>query len=259
MPVLGVSEPPRQVGWASTVTDPVPAEVSARWLSDWCALCRCGRKGQIPYIHLPSYFEPRTANFTMYFAEVITSSTRAFEAEVYREAESPAFGSWVRVRHASGVELFGLVSHVEIGSVEPNRRAVAFGKTPDELRREMPQVLELLRTTFRAQVLAYRDTRGTLRQTLPPHPPGIHDFVAACTAEDICGLHRPFDYLRTLARNPDPAVPVDELLVAVLQQLYQAYDGGPDGTEALVEAGRVLSRLLHDDHERLQSILRRAS
>ena len=37
--------------------------------------------------------------------------------------------------------LFGLVSHVEIGSYEPQRRAVALNKTQDQLQREMPHVM----------------------------------------------------------------------------------------------------------------------
>lgn len=191
-------------------------------------------------------------------AEVIDSNTRSFLAEVYRDEEPPAFGSWVRVPNTDGLVLYGLVSHVEIGSYEPNRRAVAFGRTEDELRRELPQVMELLRTTFRAQVVAYRSTDGILRQTLPPQPAGIHRFVEACTNDDVCALGAPYDYLRTLVRNPDPAVPVDELLVATLGGIYEAHHGGPDGQRALIAAGRVLSRLLDDDHERLESILRRA-
>lgn len=191
-------------------------------------------------------------------AETIESSTRALTAEVYREAEAPAFGSWVQVRHANGLLLYGLVSHVEIGSYEPNRRAVAFGRTEEELRREMPQVMELLRTTFRAQVLAYRDADGTVRQTLPPHPAPLHSFITACAPDHIRALGAPYDFLRTLLRNPDPAVPVDELVVAVLGQVYRAHDGGPEGQRAVVDAGRALGRLLNDDHERLQSILRRA-
>ncbi len=191
-------------------------------------------------------------------AEVIESSTRAFTAEVYREAEPPAFGAWVRVPHPSGIVLFGLVSHVEISSFEPNRRAVAFGLAEEELRRERPQVLELLRTTFRAQVVAYRDAAGRVRQTLPPQPAGVHGFVYPCASDDVCALGAPYDYLRTLLRNPDPAVPVDDLLVAALGQIYAAHRGGPDGRQALIDAGRALSRLLNDDHERLQSVLRRA-
>lgn len=191
-------------------------------------------------------------------AEVIESSTRAFTAEVYREADAPAFGQWVRVRMPDGATLYALVSHVEIGSVEPGRQAVALGLTPDELAAEMPHVLELLRTTFRAQVLAYEDARGALRQTLPPHPAGIHAFVTCCDADLVQRLAAPFDFLRTLLRNPDPAVPVDDLVVAALRQLYAAHGGGPDGQAAMIQAGRALSRLVGDDHERLQSVLRRA-
>lgn len=192
-------------------------------------------------------------------AEVIASSTRAFEAEVYRDAEPPAFGSWVYVEQPGGTTLYGLVSHVEIGSLEPNRRAVAYGMSEEELRREMPQVAELLRTTFRAQVLAYGNSQGEVRQTLPPQPAGIHAFVEACSMEQCRKLGAPFDYLRTLVQSPDPSVPVDDLLVAVLTRIYEAHGGRHGGQEMLVEAGRVLSRLLNDDHERLQSILRRVS
>lgn len=190
-------------------------------------------------------------------AEVIESSTRAFLAEVYREAAPPAFGQWVEVRRQDGAVLYGLVSHVEVGSYDPHRRAIAFGKTEDELRREMPQVMELLRTTFRAQVIAHTDARDVLRQTLPPHPAGIHDFVYACPPDTVRRLGRPYDFLRTLVRNPDPEVPIDDLVVAVLTHVYEAHGGRHGGADELVQAGRALSRLLNDDHERLQSILRR--
>ena len=190
-------------------------------------------------------------------AEIIESSTQAFLAEVYREAEPPAFGQWVQVSLKDGVALYGLVSHVEIASYDPHRRAIAFGKTEDELRREMPQVMELLRTTFRAQVIAYRDAHNTIRQTLPPHPAGIHDFVYACSSDEVRRLGQPYDFLRTLVRNPDPFVPIDDLVVAVLTNVYQAHGGRHGGERELVAAGRALSRLLNDDHERLQSIIRR--
>ena len=190
-------------------------------------------------------------------AEVIESSTRQFLADVYREAEPPAFGTWVRVPHARGITLFGLVSHVEITSMEPNRRARALGMTPEELRREYPQIPDLLTTTLRAQVIAYEDASGTVRQTLPPHPADVHDFVYPCTPEYVERLGRPYDFLRTLVRNPDPSVPVDDLLVAVLTNLHDAHGGRHGGEKALIDAGRALSRLLDDDHERLHSILRR--
>lgn len=187
-------------------------------------------------------------------AEIIESSTRAFVAEVHDGAEAPDFGAWVEVQQDERT-LYGLVSHVEIGSYEPGRRARAFGMDREQLQRERPQVMELLRTTFRAQILAFRDPSGTVRQTLAPRPPGIHAFVHGCAPETITTLGGAYDFLRTLVQNPDPAVPTDDLLVAVLRQIRDAH--GPAGEDELVAAGRALSRLLDDDHERLQSILRR--
>jgi hypothetical protein len=192
-------------------------------------------------------------------AEVIESSTRQFTAEVHRDADAPAFGTWVAVEHANGTVLYGLVSHVEHGSYETSRQPVALGKTKEELAAEYPQVQELLRTTFRAQVLACADAEGTIRQTLPPHPADIHDFVRPCPPEEVQDLGAPYDYMRTLVQSPDPAVPVDDLLVAALRQVRTAHGGDHGNDDALVEAGRALSRLLDDDHERLQSILRRVT
>ena len=200
-------------------------------------------------------------------AEVIASSTREVVAEGYDGAEVPAFGSWVEVETESGAVLYGLVSHAETGSIEPGRQAVALGASYDRdtLRREMPQLLALIRTVVRVQILAFWDgetRRGgepAVRQTLPPRPAALHDRVHACGDETVARFGAPFDYVRTLARNPDPAVPADDLLAAALGGLYRAYGQGEAGRRVLVEAGRALARLLDDDHERLQSILRRVA
>ena len=115
----------------------------------------------------------------------------------------------------------------------------------------------LLRTTARARMLACRGPDGDIRQTLPPQPPDIHDFVTPCTDPEVRAFAAPYDFLRTLVEHPDPDVPVDDLLVAVLRGIHAAHGGEEGGREPVVRAGRALSRLLDDDHERLQSILRR--
>jgi hypothetical protein len=196
------------------------------------------------------------------FAEVIESSTRHFVAEVLREEDAPDFGAWTEVALGNGTTLYAVVAHVETGSVEPGRRAIALGMDRPTLRREMPQVLELIRTTFRAQVLAHRDDRGEIHQMLPPRPAALHDMVRPCSDDTVCELGDPrggFDYLRTLVRHPEQGIPTDDLLVALLRRTNRAYGAGGEGKRALVHAGRALSRLLDDDHERLQSILRRVT
>ena len=199
------------------------------------------------------------------FGEVIASSTREIVAEVHEGAAVPAFGSWVQVEAADGAVLYGLVSHAETGAIEPGRQAVALGASYDRetLRREMPQLAALIRTVVRAQVLAYwdvhsrRDGAPVVRQTLPPRPPELHDRVSPAPPQAIARLGAPFDVLRTLARHPDPAVPADDLLAAALRGYYDASGRGADGEAVLVAAGTALATLLNDDHERLQSILRR--
>lgn len=197
-------------------------------------------------------------------AEVIESSTRHVVAEVRRNAEAPEFGAWVEIPLEDGTVLYAVVSHVEVGSVEPGRRASALGLDRDELRREMPQVMALVRTTFRAQVLAFREAPrtdgrpGALRQTLPPRPAALHDGVRSCTDEAVCALTAPYDYFRPLIRQPEAGIPIDDLLAALLRRTYRAHGEGVEGRRAVVEAGKALARLLDDDHERLQSILRRA-
>ncbi len=190
-------------------------------------------------------------------AEVIESSTRQFTAEVYDDDAAPAFGTWVRVNGRDENQVYGLISHVEIGSYDGNRQAVALGASEEDRQREWPMVQELLRTTVRAQILAFRDTDGRVRQTLPAQPPSIHAFVYSGTADLIQDLGAPYDFLRTLVTQPDEQLPVDDLLVAVLRQIYDAHGGENGGRPHLVQAGRTLARLLDDDHERLQSILRR--
>lgn len=191
-------------------------------------------------------------------AEVIASSTRSVEAEVYEQAPDIAFGTWVEIAGPGGTRLFGLVSHVAIGSLDPSRRIRAYGLTPEELASERPHVPGLIVTTLHAQLLCH--ARGDqVRQTLPPFPAPIHHPVRLAQPADVRALGAPFDYLRTLALTPDPNVPVDELLVAALRAQADVYPVQRDKETVLVAAAQTLSRLLRDDHERLGSILRRAT
>lgn len=191
--------------------------------------------------------------------EVLESNTSTLKAQVPRDVAAPAFGAWIKVPQKDGQVVYGVVSMVEQGSLMPSRRATALGKTNDELVREMPHVFELLRTSFTAQIVAYPEPAGRIRQTLPPYPVAIHEFVEACTPQELRALETPLDFLRTLVQRGDAGAPMDDLLVALLRQLYEAHktEREEEAYRLLVDAGRTLSRLFADDHERLQAILRR--
>ncbi len=190
-------------------------------------------------------------------AEVIASSTAVFTAEVYSDSRLPALGQWVRVKPVEGIEAYGIVSYVEMVPFDESRSAVALGRSPDELQRELPQVMELLRTMMRVQMVAHREGGGAVRQTLPPYPPRIHSPVLECPTETIRQIARPFDFLRVLLISAETPAFTDDLLVAVLSGLQRVHEGGD--SQVIVEAGKALSRLLRDDTERLQSILRRVA
>ena len=192
-------------------------------------------------------------------AEVIASNTRSFKAELAKTQEVPALGTWLQCSSNEGQWIFGVVSLVEQGSVEPNRQPVALGRTRDELQKEFPHISELLRTVITVQVLAYTGPEGMIVQGLPAQPARLHDFVHLCERETLIKLGAPYDFLRILIGYAEPSTPVDDMLVNILKQLQTCHAQSSEGYKHVVQAGRALGRLLRDDHERLQSILRRVS
>ena len=191
-------------------------------------------------------------------AEVIASSSSLFTAEVYRDSPVPTLGQWVHVAPAENLEAYGIVSFVEMVPFDDGRNAVALGRSADELRREMPHVLELLRTVISVQMVAFRrNVDATVRQTLPPLPPRIHTPVHLCNGEELQQIAPPYDFLRVLLKSSEKPALLDDLLVAVLSGLSATPWNGSQ--ESLVEAGKMLSRLMKDDSDRLQSILRRVT
>lgn len=185
-----------------------------------------------------------------YIAEVIESSTTEFVAQTRKLHGSPPFGAFVKAG-ASPASL-AMIYNISTGSADLNRRPVAYGKTEDELRKEQPQIFELLRTEIRAKIIGYADDYG-VQQLLPPQPPRLHSFVFVCTPEEVQTFTRQFDYFRTLLGVGGTLS--DELLIAAIQQTCGCQ---PESSyTCLIRAGKELSRLLRDDYDRLESILRR--
>ncbi len=189
--------------------------------------------------------------------EIVESNTVTFVAEAIKDVEAPAFGSWVEIATERGEIVYGVVSLIEYGSVIPGRRASALGMSREALRLEMPQVKELLRVSFHGRIVGYRSPSAEeVIQALPPHPAGIHDFVRPCSAETLLLFGPPYDFLRLLIEGSDRSIPGDELLVAVLAHMGERYHRD-ENQRFLTGAGRVLSRLLSDEPDRLRTILRR--
>ncbi len=187
-----------------------------------------------------------------YIAEVIASSTTEFTAQTRELHGSPPFGSFVKV----GTEPMSMAMVCEIitGSTELNRRPVAYGKTEEELREEQPQIFELLRTEIQAKIVGYADENG-MKQLITPQPPKLHSFVYVCSSEEIQEFTQRMDFFRTLVGIGGTLS--DELLIAAIQQTCLSH---PQSARCcLIRAGKELSRLLKDDYDRLESILKRVA
>ncbi len=182
--------------------------------------------------------------------EIVEASTTRLRAVAPRTFEAPAFGSFVRTTDGRRTT-FGVVSHVEHASIDPSRRAIPLGRSWEELEREQPQVRELLTTEFEAICVAFEEGDG-VHAFLPPLPPRVHDFVEACTPQEIVELTDDLGFVRTLGACGLPVV--GELLAASIRAAA-AHRSDPHGF--VVRAGREVADLFRQDHEQAMAIIRR--
>lgn len=185
-------------------------------------------------------------------AEVVECGSIEITAQCYRLHDPPPLGSLVRV--ASGHRsVYAIVFQICTQSLDPNRVPTAYGKTEEELRREQPQIFELMRTQIRAFLVGYREELQAIRQVLPPQPPRIHSFVYHCSPEEVREFASSLDFLRILFAAARP--PVDELIIAACRWVILAHGGNQDYA---IRVGKELCQLLRSDYDRLKSVLRRA-
>ncbi len=191
-----------------------------------------------------------------HLAEVVATSTTEFLAQCL-EPENldfplmPAFGSWVKSQQDENSKIiaYGVVYHATTAPIDSVHRAVALGLSLKELREQQPQIFAMLRSEIKVVLLGFGSV-GSIYQHLPAQPPQIHQAVYACEAEEIENFTDELNFLRTLVQMTN--APVDELIAAVLRNVYQVRKCDRNW---LVQAGRKLSLLLKDDYDRLGAIL----
>ena len=180
--------------------------------------------------------------------ELILSTTTRFTAQCPSEDAAPALGGFVMVEIPPGAAL-AVVAEVRAASFDAHRRPQAYGLDADELYRQQPQLRELLVTEFDACLIGHNPGDGW-RQLLPPRPPRLHGFVFPAPPAAVAVVTAAGDWLRTLST----AELSDDALAAAIRDSATAHPG--DG-RYLIRTGQALARLLGDDYDRLQALLRR--
>jgi len=186
--------------------------------------------------------------------EVIQASTTDFVAQCYELYQIPPLGSLVKTKDQQ-LELYGIVCNAATTSLEPGRRPIARGKdetTEEEIYRQSPQLLKLLKSEFGAVVVGHKQG-DKLYHYLPPTPAKIHSFVYHCPPGEIKEFGQSFDFLNILI-NASLPVSTEELVAATLRQMSQAYE---DRRTFLVAAGKELALRLSGDLSQLKAILGR--
>ena len=191
--------------------------------------------------------------------EIVSSNTSSFTAQCLKEDSStltlpqaPYFGSFVIAKSEEiGFDIIAVVFDISSGSIDSVHRPTAMNLTRAELRFQQPQIFDLLKTDFSAITVGYLKD-GKIYQSVPPHPPQIHDFVYSCTNNQVKEITDNLDYIRTLLNSGSNMC--EDIIEANLRFSYLARGNNRD---FLISAGRELSNLLKDNYDRLSAILRR--
>lgn len=160
---------------------------------------------------------------TIHFAEVIESCLDHYTAQCWQWNQFPSFGSLVYVQDATKI-IFGIVSHIQTGSMDPTRTPFPYQKTEAELQAEQPQIFEFLKTTFTVQIVGYEEREEGSSDTkiyhvLPPTPCKIHAFIAQADQIIKTRFFTGSEFLHLLFAFSNNIPNLDELLLAIIKQL----------------------------------------
>jgi hypothetical protein len=184
---------------------------------------------------------------------VLRASTRSFVVgcEVLLP-DIPAFGSFVRAEGVKpGSAIYGLIHDVNVADDLFTRHFI-HRNVPEEVVQDQRKNRQV---PIEVGVLAIGCRDGeSIHHRLPAQPPVMLDWLYECTGDEVRSFSSRLDYVRLILEARD--LPTDELLAASLRAAAAAR---PDRERAtfLLEAGRLLARLLAGDPVRLEGLLAR--
>lgn len=165
-----------------------------------------------------------------------------------QQLSEPSFGCLVKAQPVDEREtVFGLVYNMDVAD-DPLVRRIVMAESPREEVINDQRQNRLLPIEMSVLAVGY-GLNGRLYHGLPPRPPLNLDPVHLChdTAELIRFTGR-LGYLRLILRAADMGVPVDQLLVAHVQDVYRLR--GHDADWAMTVINEVIE-LLRSDYDTL--------
>ena len=182
---------------------------------------------------------------------MIESSLTHFKAQSWERSCVPPFGSLVVIEQTSFV-FYALVHQSFTGTDGAIYAVQAYGKTEQELKREQPQIFELLKTTFTALIIAYKQDNN-IKYTCAPVPAQMHAFVREATDEEYTLFAHDHEYLSVLFGQAQH-INIDELILAFLDILQQKKITTESDLIALL---RTYALLCGNDYRRMRFLAQR--
>lgn len=187
-----------------------------------------------------------------HFAEVIESSLTGWLAQSWSWDVFPEFGSFVAIEGKKRT-IFGIVHHVQTGSMDPVRYPFPYQKTEEELLKEQPQIFEFLKTTFSCIAIGYQEKKS-MSYLIAPEPPKIHAFIAHPDAQTSKNFFASNKYLHLLFTHSSQIFNMDELILALLRQHREL---GILTQTKITTFMQMYSLLIGNDYRRIKLFLQR--
>ncbi len=187
------------------------------------------------------------------FAEIIESSLSTWRAQCWDWDIIPHHGSIVSVTSGSRT-IYGLVHAMTTGSHDNQRTVYAYKKTEEQLKQEHPHIFEFLTSTFTCITLGYKEG-SSIRYQIAPTPAKIHAFVSVPTQDELRSFFSQEQYLHTLFAHADQIHSLDDLLLALLEQLVHTQILNQSNFKRFIQ---TFSLLTANDYRRLKLFLQRA-
>jgi len=165
-----------------------------------------------------------------------------------QQLSEPSFGCLVKAQPVDDREaIFGLIYNMDVAD-DPLVRRLILAESPREEVINDQRQNRLLPIEMSVLAVGY-GFNGRLYHGLPPRPPLNLDPVHLChDAAELTRFTDRLGYLRLILRAADMGVPVDQLLVAHVQDVYRLR--GHDANWAMTVINEVIE-LLRSDYDTL--------
>lgn len=189
----------------------------------------------------------------IFIGRVTRCSTRGYVGALRApEPELPVFGGFCKAGAQQGKSyVIGVIYNISIEDDELTRQMAATEKPLDEELADQ-QFLRQVPVEYSVLSIGYQSNDRFI-YSLPPQPPLSLASIQVMSSDEILNFTKHLDFIPLILSADN--LPADDLLAACLRNAASTRPG-PEQTAFLIDAGRTCARLLSNDLNRLDHVLR---